>query len=212
MIDSIQDNTEIPADPQEEQILQTSTSVVAARSKAKAKLQPRELVGTTATIPIHQRRWIDIEPSEQDLASYDLSKKVINLLRHNQMLQREEDGAIEFCKIKFHLRNHHSQNQNWSDDQWAWLVAGGCSKRRYQYCSDNLGTVLYLRSLQGHSGNNLIDPMLQDNVVIGTGIFPHICHVGCTFNLYSIISIGLASGGQNLSRRLCFSYLLIQER
>ena len=98
VIDSIQDNTEIPADPQEEQVPQTSTSVVAARSKAKAKPQPRVLVGTTATIPIHERRWIDIEPSEQTLASYDLSKKVINLLRHNQTLQREEDGAIEFLK------------------------------------------------------------------------------------------------------------------
>ena len=50
------------------------------------------------TIPIHQRRWIDIEPSKQDLDSYDLSKKVINLLRHNQTLQREEDGAIELYK------------------------------------------------------------------------------------------------------------------
>ena len=84
VIDSIEDeNSEIPADPQEEQIPQTSTSVVAARSKAKAKPQPRELAGTTATIPIHQRRWIDIDPSKQDLPSYDLSKKVINLLRHN---------------------------------------------------------------------------------------------------------------------------------
>ena len=94
VIDSIEDNTEIPADPQEEQIPQTSTSVVAARSKAKAKPQPRVLVGTTATIPIHERRWIDIEPSKQNLASYDISKKVINLLRHNQTLQREEDGSI----------------------------------------------------------------------------------------------------------------------
>ena len=170
--DSIEDNTEIPADPQEEQVPQTSTSVVAARSEAKAKPQPRELVGTTATIPIHERRWIDIEPSKQNLASYDLSKKVINLLRHNQTLQREEDGAIEFCKIKFHLRNHHSQIHNWSDDRWkACLAAGGGSKRRYQYCSDNSGTILYLRALQGHSGNNLIDPVLQDNVVIGTVTF-----------------------------------------
>ena len=96
VIDSIQDNTEILADPQEEQVPQTSTSVVAARSKAKAKPQPRGLAGTTATIPIHERRWIDIEPSKQDLDSYDLSKKVINLLRHNQKLHREEDGAIEF--------------------------------------------------------------------------------------------------------------------
>ena len=115
--------------------------VVAARSKAKAKPQPRVLVGTTATIPMHERRWIEIEPSEQNLASHDLSKKVINLLRHNQTLQREEDGAIEFYKIKFYLRNHHSQIQNWSDDRWkACLTAGGGSKRRYQYCSDNSRT------------------------------------------------------------------------
>ena len=37
VIDSNQSNTEILADPQEEQVPQTSTSVVAARSKAKAK-------------------------------------------------------------------------------------------------------------------------------------------------------------------------------
>ena len=202
VIDSIQDNTEIPADPQEEEDVPTSSGVVAAKSKAKAKPQPRKIAGTTATIPIHERRSIDIEPSEQDLASYDLSKKVINLLRHNQTLQREEDGAIEFCKIKFHLRNHHSQIQNWSDDRWkACLAAGGGFKRRYQYCSDNLGSTIYLRALQGHSGSNLIDPTLQDNVLIGTGIFPYIYHVGCTFNLYTIINNGLVPGGRNLSRR-----------
>ena len=101
--------------------------------------QPRESTGTT-TIPLRERNWIDIEPSKQDLESYDLSKKVINLLRHNQKLHREEDGAIQFHKIKFHLRDHHSQIQNWSDDRWkACLAAGGGFKRRYQYCSDNFG-------------------------------------------------------------------------
>ena len=124
--------------------------------------------------------------NHQNTRSWLVRKKVINLLRHNQTLKREEDGAIEFWKIKFHLRNHHSQIQNWSDDRWkACLAAGGGSKRRYQYCSDNLGTIIYLRSLQEHSGSNLIDPTLQDNVLIGTGIFPYIYHVGCTFNLQS---------------------------
>ena len=123
VVDSIQDNTEIPADPQEEQVPQTSIKVVAARSKAKAKPQPRVLVGTTATIPIYERRWIDIEPSEQNLASYDLSKKVVNLLRPHQTLQREDDGAIEFYKLKFHLRKHHSQKQVWSYDRWKACLA-----------------------------------------------------------------------------------------
>ena len=126
VVDSIQDNTEIPADPQEERVQQTSTRVVAARSKAKAKPQPRVLVGTTATIPIHERRWIDIEPSKQNLASYDLSKKVINYHRHHQTLQREEDGAIEFYK---NLRNHSSQVQHWSDDRWKSCLG---SRRRFE--------------------------------------------------------------------------------
>ena len=120
-------------------------------------------------IPMHERKWIDTEPSEPTLAAYDVSKKVISLLRHNQTVQREEDGAIQFWRIKFHLWNHSSQVQQWSDERWkSCLAAGGGSKRRYQYCSDNSGTILYLRALQGHSGHNLIDPTLHDNVMIGT--------------------------------------------
>ena len=68
VIDSNQNNTEIPADPQEDQVPQTSIKVVAARSKAKAKPQQREPVDTPTIIPMHERRWIDIEPSEPTLA------------------------------------------------------------------------------------------------------------------------------------------------
>ena len=186
MIDSIEDNTENPPDSQEEESLQTSSSVVAARSKAKAKPQPRDSTGIT-TIPLRERRWIDIEPSKQDLESYDLSKKVINLLRHNQALHREEDGAIQFYKIKFHLRDHQSQIQNSSDDRWkACLAAGGGPKRRYQYCSDYLGSIIYLRALQGHSGSNLIDPALQGDVLVGPGIFPS--HLPCGKQFQSLFN------------------------
>ena len=75
--------------------------------------------------------------------------------------------------------NRHSQIQVWSDDCWkACLAAGGGSKRKYQYCSDDSGRILYLRALQGSSGSNLIDPTLQDNTVIGSGIFHYIYHIG----------------------------------
>ena len=75
VMDSIEDNTENLADSQEEQVPQTSTRVVAARSKAKAKPQPRVLVGTTATIPIYERRWIDIEPSKQKILPHTISRR-----------------------------------------------------------------------------------------------------------------------------------------
>ena len=61
VVDSIQDNTEIPADPHEEQASQSSVKVIAARSKAKAKRQQREPVDVPTIIPMHERKWIDIQ-------------------------------------------------------------------------------------------------------------------------------------------------------
>ena len=208
VIDSIEDNTENPADPQEEQIPQASTSVVAARSKAKAKPQPRDLLGqqryhyVKEAIKARSRFVRSLEESHQSSST-----------QSDVTARRRWSRAIEFCKIKFQLRNHHSQIHNWSDDRWkACLAAGGGSKRRYQYCSDNLGTIIYLRALEGHSGSNLIDPTLQDNVLIGPGTFPYTYHVGSTFNLYSIISNGLLPGGQNLSRRQTVFFLPVDPR
>ena len=87
---------------------------------------------------------------------------------------------MEQLNIKFYLRNQFSQVQHWSDERWkSCLTARGGSKRRYQYCSDNSGTILYLRALQGHSGRNLTDPMLQDNVIIQRGLFHHLPHWMC---------------------------------
>ena len=145
-------NTQNLASPQEEETEPASSEVIAARSKAKAKPQPRESSGTT-TIPFHERIWIDIVPSKQDFDSHNLSKRVINLLRHNQKVNREQDGAVQFYKIIFHLRDYSLPIQNWSDNRWlACLAAGGGPKRRYQYCSDSVGSIIYLRALQGHSG------------------------------------------------------------
>ena len=93
VVDSNYNNTEVPADPHEEQASQSSVKVIAARSKAKAKPQKRETAELPSTIPMNERKWIDIEPSEPSLSAYEVSKKVISLLRHNQTVQREEDGA-----------------------------------------------------------------------------------------------------------------------
>ena len=92
VIDSNHNNTEVPADPHEEQTSQTNVKVIPARSKAKAKPQPREPVDTTPTIPMDERKWMDIEPSAPSLTAYEVSKKVISLLRHNQTIQREEEN------------------------------------------------------------------------------------------------------------------------
>ena len=79
-------------------------------------------------------------------------------------------------------------------------------------CTDISGTIVDLRALQGHSGRNLIDLSLQDNVIIQSGFFQHIYHIGCAFNLHSIINNGLIPGGQNSSKRQTVFFLPIDPR
>ena len=184
------------------------------RSKAKAKPQRRELAGSSSRIvPMERRNWIDIEPGKHSLSEYEVSKKVIHLLRHSQQVHREDDGAVHFWRMKENLQNPFPQSIHWSDDRWkACLAAGGGAKRRFQYCTDDSGTIIYFRALQGHSGRNLIDPSLQDNVVIPSGFFQYIYHIGCTFNLHSIINSGLIPGGQNSSKRQTVFFLPVDPR
>ena len=101
VIDSNHNNTEILADPHEDQTPQTIIKVVAARSKAKAKPQQREPVDTTTTIPMHERRWIDIDPSEPTVAAYDVSKKEISLLRHNQTVSGKRMEQFNSGELNF---------------------------------------------------------------------------------------------------------------
>ena len=97
-----------------------------------------------------------------------MSKKLIRLLRHGS-LPREDDGAIEFWRIKDNLQKHFFCCHHWSDEKWKKSMArGGGNKKRYQYCTDSLGTILYLRALQGHSGRSLIDPTLQTSSLFWT--------------------------------------------
>ena len=183
VIDSNNNDTEVPEDQLDEHALQLDAKEFACRSKAKAKPQRREPADySSGIIPMSKRNWIDIEPGKQSLSAYEVSKKVIHLLRHSQQVHREEDEAVQFWRIKENLQSQFPQSIHWSDDRWkACLEAGGGAKRRFQYCCDDLGTIVYLRALQGHSGRNLIDPSLQDNVIIQSNFFQYIYHVGCAF-------------------------------
>ena len=95
-------DTEVPEDQPEEQALQLDVKSFAYRSKAKAKPQRRELAGySPRIIPTNKRNWIDIEPGKHSLSAYEVSKKVIHLLRHSRQVQREEDGAVHFWRFQY---------------------------------------------------------------------------------------------------------------
>ena len=162
---------------------------------------------------MEKRNWIDIEPKNTLSLCVRSFEEVIHLLRHSQKVHREEDGAVHFWRIKENLQNPFPQSIHWSDDRWkACLAAAGGAKKRFQHCNDDSGMFISFRVLQGHSGRNLIDPSLQDNVVIPSGLFQYIYHIGCGFNLHSIINSGLTLGGQNSSKRQTVFFLPVDPR
>ena len=72
----------------EECALKLNASDFACQSKANAKPHGRELANSsTRTMPIGKRTWT-------------APKKVMYLLRHSQHAYREEDGTVEFWRIK----------------------------------------------------------------------------------------------------------------
>ena len=61
--------------------------------------------------------------------------------------------------------------------EFEWNIFQGynvAAQKRFQYCNDASGTIVYFQALQGHSGRNLIDPSLKDNIVIPSNVFQHI--------------------------------------
>ena len=193
----------------EEFVLKTNVLAFASRSKAKAK--PRRSTSacsSTRTIPVCEMFWTDVEPRTYSHVAHPVSKRLSTLLRHGD-LPREEDGAIEFWRLKEYLQNHFVHSRHWSDEKWKSIMAkGGGNKKRFQYWTDSSEQeILYLRALQCHSGRNPIDPSLQDDVVIPDGFFKYIHHVGCAINLHSIINSGLIPGGQNLGNRQTVFFL-----
>ena len=115
--------TEIPEVQLEEYALKLDAKDFACRSKAKAKPQRREPAGSSPRIvPIGKRTWTDIGPGKYCFSDYEVSKKVMYLLRHSQSVHREEDGAVHFWRIKENLQNQFPHSPHWSDSsgKYAW--------------------------------------------------------------------------------------------
>ena len=155
-----------------------------------------------STIPMNERKLIGVA------TSLEKSRQSHSTLSNNTTRRWRSSSILEDQELP-----SESSFTNTSLVWWSWKnAAQRCrTKRKYQCCTVNSGRILYLRTFEGHSGNNLIDPTLQDNVLIGIGI-PYIYHVGCAVNLHSIINNGLVPGGQNFSKRQTVFFLPVDPR
>ena len=204
LIDKEYDDNEQETSDTKTEAFALKMDVLAFASRSKAKAKPRRRTSacsSTRTVPICERSWTDVEPGTYSRIAYPVTKRLSTLLRHGE-LPREEDGSIEFWRLKDYLRNEFENSQYWSDDVWmSKMAGGGGNKKTIQYCTDPSGQeILYLGAPQSHSGRSPIDPALQDNVLIPDNFFEYIYHIGCAISLHSITNSGLIAGGQNSSR------------
>ena len=82
------------------------------------------------------------------------------------------------------------------------LAKGGRPTKRFQYCLNPIFSkhFLYFRAIQGHSGGNVVDPTLQDNVLLPDNFAEYIYHMVNLSGILSIIRSGLIPGGRSLKR------------
>ena len=119
---------------------ETHVASVGEKSTGKpvAKAEPRQISNLTlspVSIPCRERQWIDIEPGKFDKSCLEVSKLMIRLLRHDDSIHREEDGAVRFEDLASVFRSKNEFTSHWSVQTWLrFLRKGGGPEKRFWYC------------------------------------------------------------------------------
>ena len=142
LIDKEDDDNEQETSETKSEEFALETNVLAFASRSKAKAKPRRSTSaysSTRTVPICEWFWTDIDPGTYSNIAFPVSKRLTTLLRHGH-LPREEDGAIEFWRLKDRLRHEFENSHHWSDEVWkSKMAGGGGKKKRFQYSTDLSG-------------------------------------------------------------------------
>ena len=148
---------------------------VTGKSVAKAKPRPKPAVRLSPiSIPLRERKWIDINPERFRQDCFVVSKAMIRLLRHDQSIPREDAGAVRFDDIVEEFKEKLDGASQWFLEDWiSTLAKGGGAKKRFQHClnPNSFRHILCFRAIQGHSGGIAIDPELQDKCIVTERIY-----------------------------------------
>ena len=103
-----------------------------SRGKFVAIARPKQTstptTSSTTSLPCDHRAWSDAQPGPFDKSCFEVSKKMIRVLRHDPSVPREEDGAVEFRTLAPMFRSEFASSQCWSILTWLnYLQRGGRS-------------------------------------------------------------------------------------
>ena len=155
-------------------------------AKARPRLKPAVTL-YSASVPLRERKCIDINPEKYHHDCFVVSKAMIRLLRHHQSVTLEDDGAVvfddileEFKKKKFLLQ--------WPMNNWISILAnGGGPKKRFQYCLNPNSSrhFLHFRPIQGHWGGNYWSWVARQCTVTRRIYWVHLPRRVCKWNAFN---------------------------
>ena len=87
--------------------------------------------------------------------------------------------------------------KKWTEQAWLNYLEKRSNEKRFQYCSDSSGRILYMRAIHGHSGGSRDDLSLQDNVEIQYNWIQNMYHGGSSHYCNSVFQSGLIAGGKD---------------
>ena len=73
---------------------------------------------TTIPVPYHERKWIDVEPGRFDTFCLEALKLMVRLLRHDDTVPRDNDGAVKFQDLASTFRSEITSSSHWSIRTW----------------------------------------------------------------------------------------------
>ena len=126
---------------------------------------------------------------------------MIRILRHDPSIPREDDGAVRFDDIMEKFKAKFDGTSQWPVNDWITCLAkGGGPKKRFQYCLNPNSSKHFCISEQFSDiqRGDLVDPALQDNVLLPEVFTEYMYQVGNVSEIHSIIRSGLIPGGQSL--------------
>ena len=117
-------------------LLQALRTEVQRKPVAKATPRPKPTFTLTLVSMLYrQRKWIDVDPGKFSQSCFEVWKFMIRLLRHDESVRREDDGAVRFDDLEEKFKAKFDGTSQWTIEAWiAFLPNGGGPKKRLQYC------------------------------------------------------------------------------
>ena len=106
---------------------------------------------------------------------------MIRLLRHDDTVHREDDGAVRFDDQAEMFKSRFAGPSQWSIEAWT-------------------TTFLVFPNNPGTFWRYFVDPTLQDNVLLPDDFAEYIYHIGNAPAMHPVIQGGLIPGGESLKR------------